>query len=179
MSVWLRRTLAPLRNSSGLQEIIRFDGLFKGFTFRASQPKKQPNLLSILLALPFIKSIEPDQLFYPEFATGRASSGQRCTEVCCPVFRMADQLRVQLSFPVAAISATHGSSIYCMLHAVVTTMSCSCTAICLDSDQSEPDNSSSSRSSSVLIQQLALLRTPCSCWLLGNLLQLAVLQSTQ
>jgi hypothetical protein len=59
-----------LRNNSGLEEVIRFDGLFKGFTFRARRPRSQPSLLQALLALPFIKAIEPDQLFYPELAAG-------------------------------------------------------------------------------------------------------------
>lgn len=64
------RILPPLRNNSGLEEVIRFDGLFKGFTFRARRKKAQPLLLQALLALPFIKAIEPDQLFYPELASG-------------------------------------------------------------------------------------------------------------
>jgi hypothetical protein len=68
------RILPPLRNSSGLEEVIRFDGLFKGFTFRARRPRAQPTLLQALLALPFIKAIEPDQLFYPELASGMLSS---------------------------------------------------------------------------------------------------------
>lgn len=75
-----------------MQEIIRFDGLFKGFTFRANQPKKQPSLLSMLLSLPFIKAIEPDQLFYPEFATG-------VTTVTVYVFAHAD-VTVHAAWPV-------------------------------------------------------------------------------
>ena len=44
--------------------------MFKGFTFRVRRPKFQLPLLRYLLALPHIKHIEPDQLFYPEAATG-------------------------------------------------------------------------------------------------------------
>lgn len=62
--------LPPLSNSSGLQEVFRFDGLFKGFTFRAGMPRLLPNLLKTLQALPHIKAIEPDQLFYPALASG-------------------------------------------------------------------------------------------------------------
>jgi hypothetical protein len=49
---------------------VRFNGLFKGFTFRVQRQKFQLPLLRHLLALPHIKHIEPDQLFYPEAATG-------------------------------------------------------------------------------------------------------------
>lgn len=65
-----RSILPPLRNSSGLMEVVRFNGLFKGFTFRVQQPKFQLPLLRALLQLPHIKHIEPDQLFYPAAATG-------------------------------------------------------------------------------------------------------------
>lgn len=49
---------------------MRFNGMFKGFTFRVRRQKFQLPLLRYLLALPHIKHIEPDQLFYPEAATG-------------------------------------------------------------------------------------------------------------
>jgi hypothetical protein len=67
----LCRLLPPLRNRSGLEEVVRFNGVFKGFTFRVRRQKFQLPLLRHLLALPHIKHIEPDQLFYPEAATGR------------------------------------------------------------------------------------------------------------
>ena len=49
---------------------MRFNGVFKGFTFRVRRQKFQLPILRYLLALPHIKHIEPDQLFYPEAATG-------------------------------------------------------------------------------------------------------------
>lgn len=64
------RLLPPLRNRSGLEEVVRFNGVFKGFTFRVRRQKFQLPILRYLLALPHIKHIEPDQLFYPEVATG-------------------------------------------------------------------------------------------------------------
>ncbi|WIA30973.1 hypothetical protein OEZ86_001021 [Tetradesmus obliquus] len=82
----LERILPPLRNNSGLEEVIRFDGLFKGFTFRARRKKAQPLLLQALLALPFIKAIEPDQLFYPELASVNSIGGK--WEVPTGIFRM-------------------------------------------------------------------------------------------
>eukprot|EP00775_Hariotina_reticulata_P009942 gene9942-10097_t len=78
--------LPPLSNSSGLQEVFRFDGLFKGFTFRSGQPRLLPNLLKLLTALPHIKAIEPDQLFYPEAATVNSIGGK--WEVPTGIFRM-------------------------------------------------------------------------------------------
>jgi len=70
------RILPPLRNRSGLEEVVRFNGMFKGFTFRVRRQKFQLPLLRYLLALPHIKHIEPDQLFYPEAATGAWSVQQ-------------------------------------------------------------------------------------------------------
>lgn len=64
------RLLPPLQNQTGFEEVVRFNGVFKGFTFRVRRKKFQLPLLKYLLALPHIKHIEPDQLFYPEAATG-------------------------------------------------------------------------------------------------------------
>ncbi|KAF8068246.1 aprE [Scenedesmus sp. PABB004] len=83
----LERVLPPLRNATGgLEEVVRFDGLLKGFTFRARRPAGLPGLLSALLALPSIKHIEPDQLFYPELATVNSIGGK--WEVPTGVLRM-------------------------------------------------------------------------------------------
>lgn len=61
---------------------MRFNGVFKGFTFRVRRAKFQLPLLRYLLALPHIKHIEPDQLFYPEAATGE-SKGLLGYSCCC------------------------------------------------------------------------------------------------
>jgi hypothetical protein len=66
-----------------LEEVVRFNGLFKGFTFRVQRKKFQLPLLRHLLALPHIKHIEPDQLFYPEAATGKGSVRQKTCEIRC------------------------------------------------------------------------------------------------
>jgi hypothetical protein len=65
--------LPPLRNSSGLEEVLRFNGAFKGFTFRVRRPRFELPLLRALLALPAVQHIEPDQLFYPQAATGECA----------------------------------------------------------------------------------------------------------
>jgi hypothetical protein len=62
------RTLSPLRRSGLLEEVFRFNGAFKGFTWRAN--RNTTGLLSFLRNLPHISHIEPDFLFYPSLARG-------------------------------------------------------------------------------------------------------------
>eukprot|EP00879_Flechtneria_rotunda_P015124 GHRR01015806.1.p1 GENE.GHRR01015806.1~~GHRR01015806.1.p1 ORF type:complete len:453 (+),score=100.59 GHRR01015806.1:758-2116(+) len=95
------RILPPLQHSSGLEEVVRFDGLFKGFTFRVQWPKLQPTLLQTLLALPHIKAVEPDQLFYPELASVNSIGGK--WEVPTGVFRMAAALYISNANELALV----------------------------------------------------------------------------
>jgi hypothetical protein len=76
------RLLPPLQNQTGFEEVVRFNGVFKGFTFRVRRRKFQLPLLKYLLALPYIKHIEPDQLFYPEAAIGEPQSPQQQEPAC-------------------------------------------------------------------------------------------------
>lgn len=97
----LDNILPPLRNSSGLEEVVRFNGLFKGFTFRARRPKLQTGLLQALLSLPHIKHIEPDQLFYPAVATVNSIGGK--WEVPTGIFRMRSAMYNKRSTELAWI----------------------------------------------------------------------------